>query len=299
MGPSEILLKSRMPISVVSFMIKVPRPKFIEKPLISPRQSIQTVARHSGLKLKDLKVPKYILLCLSVGAIQPLIEETRAEEVAWIYRARPLYVGNVSEIPVGVIWAAPGAPLAAMVMEDLIACGAKVFIGVGLSGAIEPHINSGDFIIPSLAVRDEGTSYHYLPKNVEALPSKGIIHALKDSCRESKVRYYVGPIWTTDAPYRETRSKINYFQRKGILAVDQESSAIFSVGIYRKVRVGCILVASTNLTQPKATIGFYTEMLRDKMFRVAETSTKTIVKLQYVPDKNTHLSPSIKTTTKK
>ena len=138
-----------------------------------------------------------------------------------------------------------------------------------------------------------------LHKNVEALPSKGIIHALKDSCRESKVRYYVGPIWTTDAPYRETRSKINYFQRKGILAVDQESSAIFSVGIYRKVRVGCILVASTNLTQPKATIGFYKEMLRDEMFRVAETSTKTIVKLQYVPDKNTHPSPSIKTTTKK
>lgn len=257
----------------------MPKPNYGEKPLISPWQSIQMIAKRLHLKSKDLKVPKYILLSLSVGAIQPLISETKAEEVAWIYRARPLYVGNVSGNPVGIIWAAPGAPLATMIMEDLIACGAKLFIGVGLLGAIQPSINVGDYVIPSLAVRDEGTSYHYLPKNVDALSSKEIIHCLQDSCEEFKVRYYVGPIWTTDAPYRETKSTINRFQRKGVLGVDAESSAIFSLGIYRKVKVGCVLVASTNLTCPRATLGLYTENLKDAMLRAVRISTKAIRKL--------------------
>jgi len=225
-------------------MIEVPEPNYSEKPLISPRQSIRMIAKRSGLQLEDLKAPRQILLSLSVGSIQPLIEETNAKEVAWIYRARPLYVGDISGIPVGIIWAAPGAPLATMVMEDLIACDAKFFIGVGLLAAIQPSINLGDYVIPSLAVRDEGTSYRYLPKNVEALSSNGIIKALKDSCEEFKVRYHTGPVWTTDALYRETKSKIDYFQQRGVLGVDAESSAIFSLGIYRKVKVGCILVAA-------------------------------------------------------
>lgn len=263
-------------------MIKVPRENYTEKPLISPRQSIEMIAKSRRSKLKDVKVPKYILLSLSVGATHLLIRETKAEEVTWIYRARPLYVGSISGNLVGMMWAAPGAPLATMIMEDLIACGAKLFIGVGLLGAIQPSINVGDYVIPSLAVRDEGTSYHYLPKDVKAFSSKKVIHFLKDSCEEFKAKYYIGPIWTTDAPYRQTKSKINYFQQKGVLGVDMESSAIFSLGIYYKLKVGCILVASGNLTRPRATMGFYTEKLRDTMLEAIKISAKAIRKLQDV-----------------
>jgi uridine phosphorylase len=242
------------------------------------------IANRLHLKLKDLKVPKYIFLSLSVGAIQPLIKETKAEEVVWIYRARPLYVGNVSGNPVGIIWAAPGAPLATVVMEDLIACGAKLFIGIGLLGAFQPSINVGDYIIPSWAVRDEGTSHHYLPENIKARSSKKIIHALQNSCEEFKVRYCIGPIWTTDAPYRETKSTINFFQGKGILGVDAESSAIFSLGIYRKVNIGCLLVASTNLTHPRATLGLYTKSLEDAMLRAVRISTRALRRLASIKE---------------
>lgn len=263
-------------------MIEVPSPDYAEKPLISPRQSIRAIANRFRLKFEDLKVPKHILLSLSVGATQVLIRETKAEEVAWIYRARPLYVGNISGNPMGIIWAAPGAPLATHVMEDLIACRGKLFIGVGLLGAIQPSIDVGDYIIPSLAVRDEGTSYHYLPKNVKALPSNEVVQALKDSCEEMKVKYHIGPLWTTDAFYRETKSKIGYFQEKGVVGVDMETSAIFSLGIYRKVKAGCILVASSNLVRPGLTMGFYTERLKDNMFKAAKISIRAIKKLQRV-----------------
>jgi len=263
-------------------MVEALRPNYAEKPLISPRQSIRIIAKYSHLKFEELKVPRCILLSLSVGATQLLIRETEAEEFAWIYRARPLYVGNISGNPVGIIWAAPGAPLATMVVEDLVACGAKLFVGVGLLAATQPRINVGNYVIPSLAVRDEGTSRHYLPEDVIALSSDEVIQALQDSCEEFKVKYYVGPVCTTDAPYRETKSKINYLQRKGVLGIDMESSAIFALGIYRKVKVGCILVASSNLTQPKTTIGFYTEKSRDAMLKAVKISIEAVRKLQHI-----------------
>jgi len=96
------------------------------------------------------------------------------------------------------------------------------------------------------------------------------------------VKYYVGPICTTDAPYRVTRSKIDYLRGRGVLGFDMESSAIFAIGIYRKVRVGCILVASSNLTQPKPTMGFYTEKLREAMLKAAKISIEATRKLQHI-----------------
>jgi len=251
-------------------MVEALRPNYAEKPLISPRQSIRIIAKYSHLKFEELKVPRCILLSLSVGATQLLIRETE------------VYVGNISGNPVGIIWAAPGAPLATMVVEDLVACGAKLFVGVGLLAATQPRINVGNYVIPSLAVRDEGTSRHYLPEDVIALSSNEVIQALQDSCEGFKVKYYVGPVCTTDAPYRETKSKINYLQRKGVLGIDMESSAIFALGIYRKVKVGCILVASSNLTQPKTTIGFYTEKSRDAMLKAVKISIEAVRKLQHI-----------------
>jgi uridine phosphorylase len=109
-----------------------------------------------------------------------------------------------------------------------------------------------------------------------------VIQSLQDSCEEFKVKYYVGPVCTTDAPYRVTKSKINYLQRKGVLGIDMESSAIFALGIYRKVKVGCILVASSNVTQPKTTIGFYTEKLRGAMLKAVKISIEAVRKLQHI-----------------
>ena len=96
----------------------------------------------------------------------------------WIYRARPLYVGHCNGVNVGIIWASPGAPLAAMVMEHLIACGAKYIIGIGLIAAIQPDIDIGTLVIPIKVIRGEGMSYYYLPENVEAVADRDILQAL-------------------------------------------------------------------------------------------------------------------------
>jgi uridine phosphorylase len=236
-----------------------------EAPINSPEDTVKLLAERKGLRLDEIKTPEIVFLSLSAGTTEPLVKAVRGKERKWLYRARPLFVGEVNGKQVGVIWAAPGAPLAAMTMEDLVACGSKVFIGIGLASAIQPYVGFGDLILPNFAVRDEGTSYHYLPGSHPAVPSAGILRALKKSCEKSSAKSFVGPIWSNDAPYRETRSKVRYYSAKGVLGVDMESSTLFTVAAHRRVCAGCILIASSNLNSTKNGIGFYSERLADSV----------------------------------
>ncbi len=258
--------------------MRIPRPRTHEAAVVNPVESVRKRARLLGLKPADLKLPHQFLLSLSVGATQPMINLVRAREVPWLYRARPLYVGRRD--PTGVIWAAPGSPLAAVVMEDLVACGARQFLGVGTLGAIASSIEPGDLVIPSLALRDEGTSYHYLSKSEQALPAKRVLDALVRSSEEEGVTFHVGPVWTTDAPYRETRSRIAYFRRIGVLGVEMESSAIFSIGKYRSVETGCILVAGENLNNSNPLPPFYRDELATSLTTAVKIAAKTLKQLK-------------------
>jgi uridine phosphorylase len=93
--------------------------------------------------------------------MERLVELIGGDAVSWVWWARTFYVGEVAGTPVGVVWAAPGAPLAVQVMEKLIACGTKAFIGAGSWRGVHPSVKVDDILIPTAAVRDEGTSYHY------------------------------------------------------------------------------------------------------------------------------------------
>jgi uridine phosphorylase len=143
-----------------------------------------------------------------------------------------------------------------------------------LTAAIQPSIDIGDIVIPSSSVRDEGTSHHYLPRNAQATANWEIRDVLIRCCDRSGVKRRVGTLWTTDAPYRETPSKVAYLQRGGVLGVDMESSAIFSVAISRKVRAACILAASSTLTSGTPTMGMYSPRLRESVKRITQISVE-------------------------
>lgn len=249
-----------------------------ERPLIEPQEVVKELASRRGLKPEELKVPEYMLLSLSAGVTPLLIKELRAKRIPWIYKARSLFIGRISREVVGIIWAAPGAPLTAMIAEDLIVCGAKVLIGIGLFAAIQPEIRVGDLIIPTLAVRGEGLSHYYLPKEIEAVPDRKLVEVIKASCEDLDVKYSMGPIYTTDAPYRETKSMIERLQKERILGIDMETSALFSIGVYRKVKTACILVASTNLSRIRS-IGFYAEELNEPVLKAIAVCKKSVRKI--------------------
>ena len=118
-----------------------------------------------------------------------------------------------------------GAPVAAIVVEELSARGTELFIGVGTAGAISDRLSVGDLAVSSAALRDEGTSHHYAPAEPFALPDPGLTARL----REALPAAAYGPSWTTDAPYRETVEEIARYRAEGILTVEMEASCLFTV----------------------------------------------------------------------
>ncbi len=150
-----------------------------------------------------------------------------------------------------------GAPYAVMLLEILIASGAKKIIFYGLCGAISPHVKTGDIILPTGALIDEGTSCHYGEKqNGLIRSSETITSTIRDVLTQKKVTFHEGLIWTTDALFRETPEKVKHYQKKNALGVEMETSALFTVGKFRNVDVGAVLVVSDELSTMEWHPGF-------------------------------------------
>jgi uridine phosphorylase len=160
-----------------------------------------------------------------------------------------VYIHNGSANGFSVVGPLIGAPYATILLENLIAWGARQFVFFGWCGAVSKEVEIGDVIVPNSAIIDEGTSKHYVAEdNSPALPSTAAVKRIRNALSKTGVNFREGPVWTTDAIYRETREKVAHFQKKDVLAVEMESSALFTVGGFRNVEVGGILVVSDDLS---------------------------------------------------
>ncbi|MGC2788829.1 MAG: nucleoside phosphorylase [Thermoplasmata archaeon] len=144
-----------------------------------------------------------------------------------------------------------GAPTTVIRCEELAALGTKEFIGVGFAGSISPEVHVGDVVVCDGAARDEGISYHYAPAGVPAAPSTALNRWIQQTLRGAGLRFRVGPSWTTDAIYRETRTELRHYQRSGFLTVDMEASALFIFGRVRRLPTASVFVISDRLTEGK------------------------------------------------
>lgn len=112
-----------------------------------------------------------------------------------------------------------GSPVASIVMEELIAFGVKEFISMGTAGTLQKNIKIGDLVLCDRAIRDEGTSHHYLPKGKYAYPSKALTDRLAESLKAQGRSFHLGTTWTVDAPYRETIAEARHYQQVGVAAL--------------------------------------------------------------------------------
>ena len=178
------------------------------------------------------------------------------DEYRQLFTSR-LYVPNSSSD--GVCLAGPGigAPYAAMVLETLICWGARQFIFLGWCGAVSENVTIGELILPTAALVDEGTTQHYVePASGQTEPALTMLSVVKQVLKDNRIDFHLGKIWTTDAVYRETPEKVGNFQQQGILAVEMEVSALFSVAQFRQVELGAMLVVSDELSSFKWQPGF-------------------------------------------
>ena len=160
----------------------------------------------------------------------------------------PVYAGVLNDTRFGVVPASVGAPLAAGHLEELIARGGREFVVCGGAGVLDPDIGSGDIIVPTSALRDEGTSYHYLPPGRDAFPSEESVRTIVSILEAHGCHYVTGKTWTTDAFYRETPDRVSRRKRDGCIAVEMEAAAYFAVAEFRRVRIGQLLYGGDDVS---------------------------------------------------
>lgn len=213
------------------------------------RDVVELWASQHGVSMDRLGLNPIVVGSWNLGTTKSLAKMTKAKRSpSWWWGPRfPLYNGQVGEKEVSIVNLPLGAPATVLVMEELIACGVRAFIGLGSAGSIQPQAPVGTCFIPTSCVRDEGTSHHYLASEDGLRPAQRLVRALERARLKKGVVAYTGPIWTTDAPYREMVTTIENYRLRDVLGVDMETSAMYALGTYRNIEVCNFLVVSDEL----------------------------------------------------
>jgi uridine phosphorylase len=183
----------------------------------------------------------------------------------------PVYEFQTDEGPVSVMHPGVGAPLAAGFVEEISALGVTTLVACGGAGALVDTLDLGHVMVVASALRDEGTSFHYAHASriIDADPLG--VRVLDEVLDEHGIEHFVGRTWTTDAFFRETRSRINRRIDEHCSVVDMESSAFIAVAKFRGLRFAQLLYAADSLAgdQWDSRSWTHARSVREELFRVS------------------------------
>jgi len=162
----------------------------------------------------------------------------------------PIYGMKYNNIPVAFYKSRVGAPSCALDLEKVISKGARTVVMFGSCGVLDKEITEERFIIPTSAMRDEGTSYHYAPSSPEIEMDSESIDILAAAMDKMGYTWLKGKTWTTDAPWRETVKKTALRKSQGCISVEMECSAMLAVAKFRGIKFAQFLYAADNLDAP-------------------------------------------------
>jgi uridine phosphorylase len=214
-------------------------------PLLNPEDMLRAY-----LGRPDLVIPASVILGYSTRLPAFLHERGfhRVLGYPFPWHAMWLREGATTGEGVGVVEGfGIGAPVAALVLEELATLGARQFINIGIAGALPTDLKFGDLVLCTSALRDEGLSHHYLPPERYAYPSATLTARLRAMLVERGVKFHEGPAWTVDAIFRETLDEAVAYRDEGVLCVEMEASALFVVGSVRNVEVASLVAISDHL----------------------------------------------------
>jgi len=192
------------------------------------------------LGLPDGRVPEVCLLDPDGDVLRFLIAEGRATRCeSWACYHTTLYVFDHDGLSFGIVGCAVGASFAVLVAEEMFASGCELLLSVTSSGQLRSLGPTPYFVVIDRALRDEGTSYHYLPPSEFSDADPPLADAAFDAALARGLRVHRGAAWTTDAPFRETARAIAANTARGLLAVEMESAALYAFARARKKNVLC------------------------------------------------------------
>ncbi len=212
--------------------------EFREPSVFLPEGLLREARRQKNLA--QAPVPEICILDPDGDIVRGLKKSGRAQmSPSWPCYHTELYAFDEGDEHFGIIGCAVGASFAVLIAEELFASGCRFLISVTSAGRIAPRAPPPYFILIDRALRDEGTSYHYLPPAEFAEADKTLAEAAMRVLARQPRPVYRGDAWTTDAPFRETAAAIERCRARNILAVEMEAAALYAFAAARRKTVLC------------------------------------------------------------
>jgi uridine phosphorylase len=202
-----------------------------------------------------------------LGAQMALLpgDPARVEKIARtapLERGRPIashrefctWLGYIQDVPIVITSTGIGGPSTAIAVEELAQLGVRIFLRVGTTGAIQPHINIGDAVITTGAVRLDGASSHYAPIEYPAVADCELVWALAQAARTLQIPHHVGITCSSATFYpgqersdsfgsyiiRDLRGTKSEWERLGVLNYEMEAATLLTMCSAMGLRAGCV-----------------------------------------------------------
>jgi uridine phosphorylase len=202
-------------------------------------------------RLPNEPVPALCVLDFDGDLSDRLAEDGVTSPVAsWACFHTSMRVMSVDGLACGVVPRTIGGPYAVLIAEQLWAAGAELIVGITSAGRVAPTLPLPSIVVVDEAIRDEGTSLHYLPASPTVItPTPELVDLMAAELRTLSIPVRRGTAWTTDAPYRETADQLRTWADKGVLAVDMQAASLFAFARARGAQVAVIALVSNGVDE--------------------------------------------------
>ena len=225
-------------------VIDNPNPPILDHPLAEPSEFAPDQLM-DDVRLPAENVPPVCILEFDGDITDRLVRDGTAQLFEpWACFHTSMFAIELEGVQCGMISRTIGGPYTVLIAEQLQAAGAKLIIGLTSAGRVSPDLPLPSLVVVTSAIRDEGTSYHYLaPAKEVGCNSPVTVHLATEL---SNIGWAIrsGKVWTTDAPYRETKVQLERWANDGVLAVEMQAAALFAFGIARQIFVASVAMVS-------------------------------------------------------
>lgn len=219
-----------------------------EPSVFTPDALLREARRQKRIEVGN--VPDICILDPDGDLVRHLLAADRARCLSqWACYHTDLYGFEHSGLHYGIVGYAVGAAFAVLVAEELFSSGCKLLLSMTSAGQIAPIEAPPYFIVADRALRDEGTSYHYLPPAEYSPADRRLVRLAADALAAAGMSVRIGAVWTTDAPFRETAGAIAAAREAGILAVEMEAAALYAFAAARRRAVLCLAHVTNQMGQ--------------------------------------------------
>jgi uridine phosphorylase len=217
------------------------------KSFVEPGAELTYQRQHK--RLSPINFPDCCIICYQSRLIDIAKKQFKIKPLEYLLRDW-LYEFSYNGKRIGIIQSGIGGPITALVLERLIVRNVKYFLSAGTAGSLQFNdVKTGDIILCTKAIRNEGTSYHYMAPSKYSYPDSDMAVNIEQALKKKDIPYQAGATVTTDAPYRWTVDKALQFRSEGVLVSEMEASTVFAVSKFRNVKSAAIFTISDLTTE--------------------------------------------------